>query len=274
MARVKDLWFSEVPAKDANGKTVRDPDGRVVTERRKTAKHPDRGGNKNAKRWLARWIDPDGKEATKAFARQSEGKTYADRMEADGQRGEYIDPDAGREKFGDLARKVMRLRDVGPSSRERYESVYRNHVETVSGKRPVKGVRASDIVEWLRGPISKMSGSIQEAAYNIVAFTFDVAVEDKLRRDNPARSKIVPVPRAEYSPREPWTPERYWQVRDEHPAAYRALTDCEAGMGLRRGEASGWPRTTSPMTGRPASGARSPGWAASGCSSCGGAASG
>ena len=47
MARVKDLWFSEVPVKDAEGKTVRDPQGRPVTEKKKTKKHPDNGGSKD-----------------------------------------------------------------------------------------------------------------------------------------------------------------------------------------------------------------------------------
>ena len=42
MARVRDLWHDK--------------------KRRKTARHPDRGGNKDAKRWLAIWLDPDGKE--------------------------------------------------------------------------------------------------------------------------------------------------------------------------------------------------------------------
>ena len=53
MARVKDYWYSEVPVKDASGKPVKGPDGRVLKEKRKTAKHPDNGGNKKAKRWLA-----------------------------------------------------------------------------------------------------------------------------------------------------------------------------------------------------------------------------
>jgi hypothetical protein len=50
MARVKDLWFSEVPVKDAEAKTVRDAQGRPVTEKKKTKKHPDNGGSKDAKR--------------------------------------------------------------------------------------------------------------------------------------------------------------------------------------------------------------------------------
>ncbi len=142
MARVKDLWFSDVPVKDPTGKT---------------AKHPDMGGNKDAKRWLACWINPDGKEDTRAFAKQAAAKSYADKMEADAERGEYVDPAAGKEKFGALAVKYLRLRAVGASSRTRYESVYRNHVEAAFAHRAVKAPRPSDIVEWLRGPVSKLT---------------------------------------------------------------------------------------------------------------------
>ncbi len=57
MARVKDLWFAEV-------KDPADPEKKI---KRKTARHPDNGGSKMAKRWLAIWIGPDGGEKSKAF---------------------------------------------------------------------------------------------------------------------------------------------------------------------------------------------------------------
>jgi hypothetical protein len=44
MPRVRDLWYDR--------------------GRRKTARNPDAGGNPNAKRWLAVWAGPDGREAT------------------------------------------------------------------------------------------------------------------------------------------------------------------------------------------------------------------
>jgi integrase len=233
--RVKDLWFSGVPVRGPDGKAVRGSDGRIVTGKRKTARHPDRGGNRNAKRWLAVWSDPDGNEKTRAFAKQESARAYARKMEADAERGEYVDPKAGKGTFGELARKHLRLRDVGASSRERYDSVFRNHVEPVFGKRPVRAVRVSEIAEWLRGPLSRLSGSVQEAAYMIVAGTFDLAVADKLRRDNPARSPVIRPPRAEQSRRAVWDAATVWRVRDEHPGPYRALADCAAGLGLRRG---------------------------------------
>jgi integrase len=231
MARVKDLWLSEIKTKDSAGNTV--------IEKRKTKKHPDNGGNKNAKRWLATWNDPDGREVTKAFDKKTQAENYAKKMEGDADRGDYIEPKAGREKFDDLAGKFLRLRAVGGTTREKYDQVYRNQVKAAFGERSVKSVRASEILEWLRSPeISKLSPSIQGIAYMIVAGVFDLAVADKLRRDNPARSKIVPAPpKGDPAHRDPWTPEQVWKITAAHPQRYRAIPECAAGLGLRQGEA-------------------------------------
>jgi integrase len=218
MSRVRDLWFTSTAPK------------------RKTARHPDNGGNKNAKRWLACWADPDGSAKTKAFATQAAANKFGKKMEADVDRGEYIDPRAGREKFGDLALKHLRLRDVGGTSRARYDSIYRNHVEPVFGHRAVKGIKPSEIVDWLRGDLASYSASVRSAAYFIAVGTFELAVADSMRRDNPARSPIVPVPAPdEGKPREPWDTPTVWRVIDELPEEYRAIAVCEAGMGLRQG---------------------------------------
>jgi integrase len=240
MARVKDLWLAEVPVKGADGKTVKGEDGRVLRVKRKTSKHPDNGGSRDAKRWLAVWLDPDGKEVTKAFAKTSDARAYAAKMEGDAERGEYIDKDAGKARFGELALKWLRLRDVGASSMVRYESVYRNHVEPAFARRPVKAVRPSDVAEWLRhGSASKLSDAMKETAYYILAGTFDLAVADKLRRDNPARSKIITPPEAVPLKRPLWDVPLVWRVIDEHPEPYRVIPVLEAGMGLRQGCAFG-----------------------------------
>lgn len=239
MSRVKDLYFAEVPVRDADGKPLRGSDGRVLKEKRKTAKHPDEGGNKSAKRWLAVWLDPDGKEVTKAFARQSDARAYADRMESDAVRGDYLGKDAGREKFGPLAEKYVRLRSVGGTTRVKYDQVYRNQVKPVFAHRAVKAVRSSEILEWLRGPaMSALASTTQNTAYMIVAGTFDIAVADRLRRDNPARAKIVtPPPKGDPPARDSWTRETVWKIHDAHPERYRAIPAVAASLGLRQGEA-------------------------------------
>lgn len=220
MSRVRDLWH----------------DG----SRRKTARHPDRGGNDKAKRWLAVWLDPDRAEKTRAFTTQDAAKKYAAKMEADAERGEYVDPKAGREQFGAVAVKWLRLCQVGGSTRRAYESVYRNHVDPAFGQRAVKSIRPSEIREWLvTAPLADMSTSIQSTAYLIVRGAFELAAADKMRHDNPAASRTIPRPKPAQSPREPWDAETLWRVIDAHPDQYRAILQAEAGLGLRHGCALG-----------------------------------
>src|SRR5947209_9852355 len=61
MARVKDLWTA----------------------------YPERRGR--GKRWLAIWIDPAGRERSRAFVKKAEAEQYASKMEIDIARGAYID---------------------------------------------------------------------------------------------------------------------------------------------------------------------------------------
>jgi integrase len=237
MARVKDLWFSEVVVRGPDGKAVKGPDGRAVKERRKTAKHPDNGGSKAAKRWLACWTDPDGKEDTQAFHKKTDAKAHGERMEADAERGEYIARKAGNELFGDLATKLLRLRKVGGSTRQKYERTYRNQVEAAFAHRKVRVIKPSDVLEWLNSPAMKLSESVRVTAFMIVCGVFDLAVADGLRRDNPARSPIITPPREELAERTPWNAAQVWLVHDEHPEPYRPIVACGAWAGMRQGEA-------------------------------------
>ncbi len=213
--RVRDLWFDR--------------------QRHKTARHPDRGGNRDACRWLACWIGPDGKEKTKAFQTKDEATRYARRMESDLERDEYIDPDSGKVLLGAIAAKWLDLRQVGASSLRHYESVYRMHIAPEFADRRVKSILPSEVLKWLQKLGEAYSTSTQETAYMVLAGALDLAVADGLRRDNPARSPIIPRPRVKTTSREAWPASRIWRVTDEHPAPYQAIPECSAALGLRQG---------------------------------------
>lgn len=213
--RVRDLWFDR--------------------QRRKTARHPDRGGNRDACRWLACWTGPDGKEKTRAFQTKDAAAKHARKMESDLDRGEYIDPDSGKVLLGAIAAKWLDLRQVGAASLRRYESVYRMHIAPEFADRRVKSVLPSEVLKWLQGLGETYSTSTQETAYMVLAGVFDLAVADGLRRDNPAKSPIVPKPRVKTAPRDAWPASRIWRVTDEHPEPYRAIPECAAALGLRQG---------------------------------------
>lgn len=218
MARVKDLWHT--------------------ADKKQTQRHPNRGGNPNAKRWLAIWV-VDGEEVTKAFKLQDAARKYGAKMEADAERGEYVGPKAGREKFGDLAEKAMRLRRMTAGSRRRFESVYRNHVEKTFGQRMVKSIRPSEIADLLNVAMDSKSDSLKAAAYLVMLWTFKLARDDKLRKDNPMEADVVPKFQTEKRDRRPWDAARVWSVIDQHPEPYRAIPIVAAGLGLRQGCAFG-----------------------------------
>jgi hypothetical protein len=170
MARVRDLWFRTVKGK-----------GDALIKQ-KTVRHPDNGGSKDAKRWLAIWIGPDGREKSQAFKIRDKAVKHARKMEEDVERGEYIDPDAGKELLGPLGKKWLRLQSVGANSGLKYEGVLRLHIEPVFSERQVKSVKPSEVLEWLRG-LEKTHGlSTQEIAYRVLGGIFDLAVADGMRR--------------------------------------------------------------------------------------------
>ena len=226
MARAKDLWWT-------TGKRG---------EKHKTARHPDSAGDdkerrkqlQDAKRYLAEWRDPSGHIRTKAFANQKTAKAYADDKEADARHGEYIDPAAGQVLIDPLARKWLRLREVGASSATRYESCYRIHVAPVFGQRQAGGVKPSEVAEWSRTLAGRPA--TRHLALVILTGIFDLAVADKARRDNPARSSVVAKPKRQRAVRaDPWDAARILAVAAAC-GVHESAVLIAAGLGLRQGE--------------------------------------
>lgn len=218
MARVKDLWFT------------------TTTPRRKTARHPDRGGNPKSARWLAVWQDPGGRERSKAFQVKAVAAEYAAKMAADVARGTYLDPALGRALVDVLARKHLDLLETAPGTRRRYESVYRLHIKPKFGSRPAGGVQPSEIAAWSRS-LADRPGT-RRMALMLLGQVFELAVADGVRRDNPVRSNVVTAPRPVRSEREPWTAGVVHAVA-ERCGEYQELVLAAAGLGLRAGEVFG-----------------------------------
>src|SRR5271166_3862341 len=118
MARVRDLWYDK--------------------DRHKTTRHPDKGGNKNAKRWLAVWVTVGGTEASKTFAKRSDAEKHATLQEADAQRGiRSADPKRGAitvREYGE-SKFLPAMLHLRPNSVDTYASHLRNHIYPALGGR-------------------------------------------------------------------------------------------------------------------------------------------
>ncbi|WP_062431580.1 tyrosine-type recombinase/integrase [Herbidospora daliensis] len=221
MAYVKDLW----------NKTVRHPDGR--TRRVKTARHGA------GKRWLAVWLDPNGKEASRAFAKKTDAEKHASSMEADVGRGDYIDPNAGKVLFADVAKRWMDSRIVDPATKIRYEYIYRLHVAPTFDKRQVKSILPSHIQGWISDLNERYGPSTIETSFLVLQGVLELAVADEAIKKNPARSSIVQVPRRSGGELTAWADERVHGIIHAHQEFFRLVPIIAASCGLRQGEVFG-----------------------------------
>lgn len=249
MARVKDLWFVEVKAPSTLGpvcavecehrscELVRDNGKQKV--KRKTAKHPDNGGNKNAKRWLAVWQGPDGREATKAFAVKTHAAAHATAQEADRLRGVYVDQKRGRVKLEDYANGKWLPAQVHlrPNSADTYGSHLRTHVIPMFGGRRLGELQRSDMKAFVALLDDKLAPSTVHTVFAVLRSLMQSAVDDGLIPANPCAR--VPLPRVEQRVIAPMAAADVLALADAITERYRVTVWLGAGLGMREGEALG-----------------------------------
>jgi integrase len=221
MGFTKDLWTH----------AVTQPDESVKRERN------DRWGK--GKRWLSVWHDESGAERSRAFATKEPADKHWQAMETDRERGEYLDPRAGRELLAGIGRRWLASRVVDPSTAIRYESLWRLHVEPTFGRRQVRAIRPSQVQAWLAGLAEKLGNSTAAGAYLVLQGCLDLAIADGMIKRSPARSPVVSKPRAGLGGKvQPWPDAWVGAVTDAHPDHLRLLPVLMTGCGLRIGEAT------------------------------------
>ncbi|MFC5268140.1 hypothetical protein ACFPJ1_39020 [Kribbella qitaiheensis] len=176
MAYVKDQWTRPVKGGDGTTERVRN---------RKWGR---------GKRWLAVWLDPQGDERSKAFATKVAAERHGAAMETDRERGEYIDPNAGKVRFEVAAERRLASRVVDPASAIKYESSLRLHVDPVFGRRQLRSIKPSEIAAWIADLNARFGSSTARTAFVVVHGTLDLAVDDDTIKRNPAKARVVKVP--------------------------------------------------------------------------------
>ena len=80
-------------------------------------------------RWDVRYRDPQQRHRTRTFQRKTDAQKFANIVEADITRGEWLDPALGKETFEEWAsRWVPTIAGLTPKTRESYESILRRHL--------------------------------------------------------------------------------------------------------------------------------------------------
>lgn len=218
MARTRDLWFT--------------------ADRKKTARHPDNGGNKNAKRWLAVWIAPDGNEASIAFAKKSDADSYGARQEADQQRGAYIDPKAARITVAQWCDTWLTGYATRRPSTVRQARVHIAQITAEFGSLRLGAVRPSHVKTWTSRLRSEgAAASYVYALHSRLSQIMGDAVHDGLLAKSPCSRRTSPG----QGKQRPYvaTTQQVWALHDAMPEHLRAAILLGAFAGLRAAEACG-----------------------------------
>jgi integrase len=218
MARVKDLWFT--------------------AGKQKTARHPDRGGNKNAKRWLAVWTAADGGEASAAFAKKSDAERYGAAQETDTLRGVGVDPKAARVTVAHWCDTWLTGYATRRPSTVRQAKIHIAQIKAEFGALQLGAVRPSHVKTWCsRLAADGAAQSYVYALHSRLSQILGDAVDDGALIKNPCSRKTSPgqgKQRAYVA-----TTDQVWALYESMPDRLAAAVLLGAFAGLRVAESSG-----------------------------------
>lgn len=204
-------------------------------------------------RWLARWVDLDGNERSKAFARKAQAQAHIADIITGLTMGSYADPKRGAATFATVAEPWFdSKRGLKPKTRAGYRSLLDVVVLPRWGQTPLRDITHADIQAWVHtlatdptarqrkastSPAETDAAGLSAArvvqAYQVVDQALRYAVRARYISVNPADD--VALPRKN-------TPEKTALTHDQ----VRVLADADGGLrtmvyvlgygGLRYGE--------------------------------------
>lgn len=190
--------------------------------------------------WEVRYRDPQKRDRSKTFRTRVEAEDFADAVETDINRGQFLDPQLGKKEFGEWAFEWLDARqsEIKPKTLMSYEGLLRSHLLPAFDRTPMKKIRPLDIQKFLgKMTASGLSRSRVRQARQLFSMILNGAVDNGYIARNP-------VPRGALKGKEPkrdqhpLTFEEVHAVADAVPDRYRALIYVLAYGGLRWGEAA------------------------------------
>jgi integrase len=189
-------------------------------------------------RWEARYRDPSGRLRGKTFDTKAEASRYLQRVGVDMQRGEYVDPAAGKARFEEVAEEwAATLVHLRPKTATDYACALRVHVLPEWASVPVGQIDSAAVQRYVATLLARdVSPARIRKAHGMLKQVLDTAVELGFIRTNPAgRVKLPPMPRQEMHF---LTPSQIAALALAIQPPYDLLVLFAAYTGLRAGETS------------------------------------
>lgn len=177
-----------------------------------------------------------GAYATKADANKAIAIAIADQA-----RGAWVDPRAGRTKFGEYARRWLEGRtDLRPRTAELYAGLLRRHLLPTFGRSELGAISTSAVRSWRSKMLSTTGDSTTARTYRLLRTILGDAAADDLIVKNPCTLKSAGVERAPERPVA--TIPQVMAVADAVGDRYRLAVLLGTFCSLRWGEIAGLAR--------------------------------
>ena len=187
--------------------------------------------------WEVRYRDPERRDRSRTFDTKAQAEAFASGVEADIDRGHYLDPAAGKVTVSEWAEEWFgTIRHLKPKTREGYEGILRKHIVPRFGARSLASVRPLDVRRFVSELIDAgYSPSTVRQARHLLGMLFNAAVENGAIASSPVTG--VKVPREQRREMQVLSAEHVSLLGETVPHRYRALVYLLAYGGLRWGEA-------------------------------------
>lgn len=198
-----------------------------------------------ATRYVVRWRDPDtgAQKKKRGFVRKLDASNYLAEITVASNRGEYVDPSAGKITVGALGPVWLASKKARAASTYNvYESTWRNHVEPRWGSTRLSNIRHTAVQSWLTELYQQFQDGGKDGAktvrnaHGVLSGILNGAVKDRRIANNPAAG--VDLPALVKKPNTYLTAEQLGALADE-AGRYRSLVLLLGTVGLRIGEALG-----------------------------------
>lgn len=189
--------------------------------------------------WQVRYTDPSGRERSKGgFLRKIDAQKYAHHVEAQKQRGEWIDPARAATSFGDWAEQWIRTRThLKPKTLAGYESLLRSHVVPRFGTARLDRVDPLQIESWVAEMQSAgLSPSRIRQAHQVLNAILKAAVRNRYLPSNPAEG--IRLPKTQKREMLYLDPQQVEKLAQSISEPFGAMVYVLAYGGLRWGEAA------------------------------------
>ena len=145
-------------------------------------------------RWEVVYRDPSSRQRSKSFVRKVDAQRYANSVETDIERSDWIDPQGAKQSFGEWANRwIATTTHLKPTTQQGYESIVTKHLLPRFGELPIGSIDHPIVLAFLSD--LQASGAAAGTVRNVRDATrliFDLAVRSGIVKTNPVKGAKAP----------------------------------------------------------------------------------